>query len=318
MRATGETYLPALDVNLIRKLSAVSTTRWLAAAMWNWAIIAGAIAVSLSVSHWAIYLIGIMIVGTRQHALGVLMHEGVHYRVAPERLWNDLLSDWMAGYPLVVPTEGYRAFHLKHHRLLDTQEDPERVTIDNFRREWIFPMPRLRLYGLLLRDLSGLWPRPAIALLMLTWKIPGRRARHLIPIGLLHASVALLTYTADCLWALILFWWVPLLTVFPACFRLRTVTEHSGIRPNGPRYRREEVDVVSTTRTTVSNAIGRFFLAPHGINYHTEHHLYPSVPYFRLREVHRLLQSDSAYASQAHIASGYAQVVGELTRTDSS
>jgi fatty acid desaturase len=314
MQSVDGVYEPSLDINLVRRLSAINTTRWLAAALSNWCIIVGSIAICLSLQHWLAYVTAIAVIGTRQHALGVLTHEGVHYRVASSHFWNDLISDWLSGYPLLKPTEGYRAFHLKHHRLLDTHEDPERITIDEFRREWTFPMSSLRFWWFFLRDVSGLWPKPAVALLLLTWRIPGRRLRHLVPIGMLHASIAVSMHAMDHLWTLILFWWVPLLTTFPACFRFRTSAEHSGIGAKGTRYQREVVDVISTTRTTVGSPIIRFFLAPHGINFHTEHHLYPSVPFFRLKELHEILRSDPKHAGKFHDASGYAQVVKELTR----
>src|SRR5262249_15902234 len=172
-------------------------------------------------------------------------------------------SDYLAGYPLLAPTEGYRAFHLKHHRLLDTHEDPERITIDRFEREWTFPMPTRRFWWLLFRDMTGLWPRPALALMFLIWNIPARRVRHLIPVVIVHGTVAGLFLAAGQLWTLVLFWWLPLGTVFPACFRLRTAAEHSGIDPGTARYAQPQVDVVGTTRTTIGNPITRFFIAPH-------------------------------------------------------
>ena len=306
-------YAPVVDITVIRRLSTISTARWLTAAFGNWIVIGGAIAAFQLWPHWAVGLCAIILIGARQHALGVLMHEGVHWRVASNRVWNDLLSDWLAGYAILTPTEGYRAFHLKHHRLLDTSRDPERITVDRFEKEWTYPMPRRRFWGLLLRDLSGLWPIPEIVLLKLIWNIPGRRIRHAIPIAALMTAIAALSIATGHFQDYVLFWWLPLFTVFPLCFRLRTAAEHSGIAAGQRRFTRGEVDVVGTTRTTVSNPVGRFFLAPHGINYHIEHHLYPSVPYFRLPQLHALLQADPEFASRSRSAAGYGQAISELT-----
>jgi len=32
-------------------------------------------------------------------------------------------------------------------------------------------------------------------------------------------------------------------------------------------------------------------LFPHHVNYHVEHHLYPAVPHYRLKQLHRVLAS---------------------------
>src|SRR5207247_754591 len=104
--------------------------------------------------------------------------------------------------------------------------------------------------------------------------------------------VAALAFASFNLRAYLLLWWLPLVTVFPACFRIRTAAEHSGLGGEGGRYRRETVDVLSSTRTVLGNALDRLFLGPHNVSYHIEHHLYPSVPFYRLRELARILRRD--------------------------
>jgi fatty acid desaturase len=48
--------------------------------------------------------------------------------------------------------------------------------------------------------------------------------------------------------------------------------------------------------------------------YHVEHHLYPSVPVFRLKKLHNLLRERNPnYDAQVHVADGF-QLVEELTR----
>src|SRR5262249_38158534 len=130
----------------------------------------------------------------------------------------------------------------------------------------------------------------------------------------LHLAVVLALFALGHAEAYLLFWLVPLNTVFPACFRLRTAAEHSGIAA-APRYTRSAPETIGTTRTTISGAVERFCLGPHGVGYHTEHHLYPSIRFFRLPEIHRLLQSAPEVAARSHRADGYAQVIRELTGT---
>jgi fatty acid desaturase len=45
------------------------------------------------------------------------------------------------------------------------------------------------------------------------------------------------------------------------------------------------------TRTTIPTRVESLFILPRNIGYHIEHHWYPSVPFYRLPELHeRLLQ----------------------------
>jgi fatty acid desaturase len=301
-----------IGIDVIRRLSKISAARWLVAALCNWAGIIGVICICHIWSHWLIYLGAIVYIGARQHAIGVLTHEGVHYHIASNRFWNDFLSDYLAGYAILTPTCGFRNFHLKHHRLLDTANDPERIAIDRFEPEWAFPMPRWKFFWFLLRDLSGVWPEPLYVLQSMVWNMPGKRARHIIQIAIMYSAVISLLVATGYFLTFLLFWLLPLLTVFPVCFRLRTVAEHSGVTAQR-RYARQVVDTLNTTRTIISNPVTRFFIAPYCINYHTEHHLYPSVPYFRLPEINRLLRDDPEFAAKSHQAKGYSQIINELT-----
>ena len=64
-----------------------------------------------------------------------------------------------------------------------------------------------------------------------------------------------------------------------------------------------------------------FFLSPFNINYHTAHHLFPSVPWYNLPALHERLLEDSAYASRLVSAPSYTGpggVFDELTRDDTA
>ncbi len=293
----------------LHELSCPSPGRWLLAVMCDWTIIAAILVACREWPEWPVWLAAILVVGNRQHALGVLMHEGVHYRITSSRRWNELLSDWLAGYPIFIPTDNYRVFHLKHHRWLDTPRDPERHVFENFPTEFRFPMERLRFFLYLLRDLSGLWPRPLFMLVRLVWGLPEQKRWHLIPIALLHAGVIAVALATGTIHFYLLLWLVPMLTVFQATFRVRYITEHHGIDEAGKeRYTREEPDVLRTTRS-IRGWMGQTLFGPHGINYHLEHHLYPSVPFFNLPELSRTLEQNSSIRER--IRDSYRAAIGE-------
>ena len=98
-------------------------------------------------------------------------------------------------------------------------------------------------------------------------------------------------------WKLIvLYWIVPLVTVFLAIRYIRNVAEH---------YAVEHENVLNESRTVVASLWELWLIAPWGLNYHLEHHLFPSVPCFRLAELHRLLMTREPYPKIAHVTYGY-------------
>ena len=103
------------------------------------------------------------------------------------------------------------------------------------------------------------------------------------------------------------------MTVAMMCVRVRTAAEHYAIGSLEEKYTRASVNAVATTRTIIGNPITKFLFCPHNMSYHVEHHLYPSVPVFRLRALHKLLLKDPLFAERARVTKGYVQLVGELT-----
>ena len=117
------------------------------------------------------------------------------------------------------------------------------------------------------------------------------RARLAFFAGLLMASIAF------GFWKLLLLYWViPLLTVFLAIRYIRSVAEH---------YAVEHENVLNESRTVLAPFWELWLIAPWGLNYHLEHHLFPGVPCFRLGELHRLLMTRDPYPKIAHITHGY-------------
>lgn len=75
-----KTKIHAIDPKYLKQLSILTPWRTVAACLMDWGVIAAAIAVSNHLAHPLVYLVAIMIIAGRMHALGVLMHEVAHYR----------------------------------------------------------------------------------------------------------------------------------------------------------------------------------------------------------------------------------------------
>ncbi len=96
-------------------------------------------------------------------------------------------------------------------------------------------------------------------------------------------------------WTLLLLWIVPLFTTFPLFMILRQVVQHG----NADRGR------LSNTRVFRVNPLIRYAVFPFGMDYHLPHHLYASIPHYRLAELHTLLSRDPQYAREGVVVEGY-------------
>jgi fatty acid desaturase len=88
--------------------------------------------------------------------------------------------------------------------------------------------------------------------------------------------------------------------------RIRSIAEHFAIDGESGVYRH--------TRTTYAGVLVRLFVAPKNVNYHIEHHFFPSVPFYRLRKLHSLLMSSEEFARAAHITQSYNKMLLECLR----
>jgi fatty acid desaturase len=305
-----------LDSETYRRFAKHNPARWLLAVLQEYATIGLAIWVCVHFGKWWLYPFAIFLIGTRQHALGIMAHESVHFAVASRRFWNDLLGNLFAAYPLTYSVQGYRTNHLRHHRWLETAKDPERTALDLYPDEWTYPMRRLRFYTLLVRDALLLKQVQAFDLVRYVWEVPSGAGWQVLGVLLYQGTMAFVAWRTGFIWTYVLLWLFPLFSVAIMCFRIRTAAEHSAIGHPEDRYTRETPDTLATTRTTVGGPIGKFLFAPHNMAYHIEHHLYPAVPVFRLKKLHETLLQIPEYAARARVSHGYPQLFRELTATD--
>ena len=93
----------------------------------------------------------------------------------------------------------------------------------------------------------------------------------------------------------LLLWLVPIFTSFSFYMILRQLVQHG----NGDR------GWLTNTRVFKVHPFIRFAVFPLGQDYHLPHHLFASVPHFRLRELHEFLVGCREYREQAVEVEGY-------------
>ena len=189
---------------------------------------------------------------------------------------SDRLSDAVGricGLLLLLPFEWFRAFHLAHHRFTNLPgQDPELASPRPATlRAWLWHVSGLPYWAgqgaLIVRLALGRERAPYLS--DRTRPRRTREARQLLALYLLAAvSLAL---SPVVLWI----WLMPALLGQPV-LRLYLLAEH-GDCP-------QVADMFLNTRTTFTTAAVRALAW--NMPYHTEHHVFPTVPFHRLPELH--------------------------------
>jgi len=264
-------------------LSGRSSLKGLALLAHCWLVIGLAMVVGVA---WPVTIpLMVMVVGTRQLGLFILMHDAAHGLLHPNRRINDTAALWFGGSELNV----YRPYHLQHHRFVQQSADPDLVLSAPF------PISPLSLRRKIVRDLTGqtfvkqrfgpladkLKARQphesAWAVLLLEAKAQR--------VFLASNAVGFALFTAAGLWwAWLLMWLLPMVTWLPLVSRLRNIAEHALIVENS-------TDPLRHARTTHANWLERALIAPYWVNYHCEHHMFTHIPCWNLPTAHRILAS---------------------------
>lgn len=245
------------------------------------------------------FVLAVALLGGQQLACAVLAHEASHYTLFKTRWMNEVLTDWLVARPIWSDVRRYRQHHMGHHAHTGTDDDPDMSLVRPF------PGSRGSLRRKLLRDLSGRSGlRRIIGLIGMdvgilkytvaaeverlpqegrTWRDYVREGlRNTGPVLIANGVLAAVLAAFGALWVYSA-WVVAYLTTFSLYVRIRSIAEHA-CTEGGP-------EVLNNTRTTRANWLARLTVAPFQVNYHVEHHLMASVPYYRLKALHEKLRA---------------------------
>ena len=313
MKTTASTWLSRDE---IRELMTPSDLRGLRSVATTWGLIAVAFAVLLWVPIRPLaWVLSIILLGGRQLALAILMHECAHGSLFRTRALNEHLGKWLIAAPVWQRLGDYRRHHLMHHAHTSLEGDPDLGLVEPF------PVTRWSLIRKLLRDLTGIaFVRRTIAELLmdsgvLTYsastgqqRVTPRPSVGAMVKGL-WVNTGPMVLTNFALWGVLaalghgwlyLGWVLANATTFSLFLRIRSIAEHAVTEASD--------DPLRHTRTTHANLLARLTVAPHHVNYHLEHHLLPTVPHYRLARLHTLLWERGAGA-RATYAPGYLSVL---------
>jgi fatty acid desaturase len=347
----------------------------IAATMWVYSAIQAG-----TLSWWwavPVTFVAIVSIGASQHQLGGVVHEGTHYILFANRKMNELVSDWLAAFPIYTSTYAFRLHHLAHHQFVnDPHRDPNFSQAKDSGHWLDFPLTHIELLVAIAKQLNPvrlvsyivararysalgvdsnpyadskrpgspwairvgvlfavgapavlipliamqMWVAAAVALVVswtatmaYYWYIPdaeypqsriepviSHRATALNRIaymGLLYGGLTIAEYaTGAPVWGYFgLLWILPLFTTFPLFMVLREWLQHG----NADRGR------YTNSRIFYVNPIVRYAVFPWGMDIHLPHHLFASVPHYKLPDLHRLMLRDPEYAEKCRVVEGW-------------
>ena len=277
-----------------------------------WGVIALAIAAG---TVWPIVIpLSVMIIGTRQLGLAILMHEAAHGGLAQNARLNDWLGHWLCAVPVGASLKAYRPYHLSHHRFAQQAEDPDLMLSAPF------PVTPASLRRKMVRDLTGQTFFKQRVLIPLAAPRSQKTAggathdyeaivtgRSVAPFLLFNLGLLAGLSVIGVWWAFFVLWLLPMATWFPLVTRLRNIAEHACVEGSA-------TDPFRAARTTRAAWWERALIAPYWVNFHAEHHLFMYVPAPLLPKLHRALKT-KAKAQRMEIAPGYVSLLREATRS---
>ena len=228
---------------------------------------------------WAGWWLALLPQGLLLVFMFAAMHECTH-KTAFRSDWLNTIVCWTAGLILLLPPHWFRYFHLAHHRYThDPERDPELAapkprTVQEYL--WYlsgFPVWKSSVQALATNALGRC--RDAFVPERGKSKVH-REAMVMLGIYAVLAAVSITLQTTLLFWI----WLAPILLGQPF-LRLFLLAEHAGCP--------HSTDMLCNTRTTFTAKLIR--LLSWNMPFHTEHHVYPAVPFHKLPDFHRRIQA---------------------------
>lgn len=268
-----------------------------------WIAIGAAMAIYALWPNPLTFAAAVVVIGSRQLGLAILMHDGAHGVLMRTKRLNDPVSQWFCAWPVFTDTIPYRHYHLVHHRMTQQPDDPD------LHLSAKFPVTRTSMRRKMIRDITGQTglklrrtqianalgkPGDGFAARFASFRkrMGGMVVANFVLLALMTAFGKPHYY--------LMFWLLPLLTWQQLVTRIRNIAEHAVVPDND--------DPMRSARTTYANLWERAIFAPYWVNYHVDHHLLFYVPCFNLPKLHELLLA-KGYGPKMEIRKNYAEIL---------
>ena len=298
-------YIPKDEVRRLAERSDL-WGMWLTLHVWG--VIIGAMAMFIYLPNPLTYILAFLLIGSRQHGMSILFHEGAHGILFKNKTLNEFVSKYILAAPYGGDMLSYRKYHLQHHKYAQSELDPD-LPLSNK-----FPVSKASLRRKLFRDITGqTFLRLRIAAFKMkhgeTEAIEGSEAFKRSsnwPYLIANAMIFGVLFALGHGWLYLTLWLLPLMTWFFAVLRLRNITEHA--------MTTFDDNPLTHARTTYTNIIEKIFFGPYWVNYHVEHHVYMFVPCYRLKALNRAMVK-AGHEAHMETKTGYRAVLNSAVIT---
>ncbi|WP_102108679.1 fatty acid desaturase [Oceaniglobus roseus] len=245
------------------------------------------------------------VLGVLINFLYAAQHELSHATVFATRKANEVFGR-IIGFLMIFPRDFDQVMHFAHHQYTQNWErDGELVrepyTLTTYLL-WLSGITywRNRVAGLV-RRARGIIVEPYIKPTEEA-KIIREARLHLLG----YALIAVLSVAFQS-WAALTFWILPMVLTKPV-HQLQNTIEHLGLS--------HEDDIFENTRSTRTNALMRWLCWQ--MPYHTAHHTFPAVPFWKLRELNAKIEEKAGTVHRMGWIEFQVEVIGKLMAKDES
>ncbi|MEM8670459.1 MAG: fatty acid desaturase [Planctomycetota bacterium] len=307
--------------NEIRKLCAPNNyTNWLTL-LREYLVFALTVATAMTAYHWIvnsgyslgwmvpIYLATVVVIGVwSQNRLACLVHESSHYSLFKNRTLNDVAGNLLVAFPFFGVISNYRIGHWGHHRHVnDPEKDPDLMRLEKHHPRQ-FPISKRRFVWE--HVILQFMPHKAFTYILGRAKyvavvMKHRSVRNQDPLGPNKLRALRISYYVvlfgtlayfGCLVHYVLFWIVPFVTVYPATLYLREIAHHGNYPDNGD---------YTNSRAYEGYWLEREIFFPFSEQNHVIHHMFPTVPWHKMRDAHSVLMRYEPYRENVIVCDGF-------------
>lgn len=276
-----------------------------------WGMVLGTFAVAFAYPKWWVWGLCFVAMGCLQNAIITWTHEASHSNLHRNKKLNDLLADFLLAGPAGISVDQYRWHHVAHHKYLGHPEKEVELVA------WLC-LRGGHLFSEIFRHLLAL---SALRIISRNKRFSKPDAPHRPPPPRSPAAWAGFFVINGALFSLC--WWrgfwylypflwgASLFTIGLLLSNFRTVVEHQA---SSDVCDDRMARMPGFTRIVECSWIERVLIAPIGFYYHYEHHLFPSIPYHRLREVRAALKRKGFYEQEGIVKErGYLRTLWSLS-----
>ncbi len=259
---------------------------------------------AFALGTWWVLATG-FVLGVLLNFLYAAQHELSHATVFKTRKLNEWFGRGI-GFVMIFPRDFDQVMHFAHHQhTQDWERDGELVrepyTLTTYLL-WLSGVTywRNRIVGVI-RRARGIIVEPYIR---------SEEEAKIIRESRLHvlgyALIALVSVATGS-WAALTFWLIPMVLTKPV-HQLQNTIEHLGLS--------HEDDILENTRSTRTNAVMRWLCWQ--MPYHTAHHTFPSVPFWKLRDLNAKIEAKAGTVHRMGWFEFQFEVIRKLAAKDES